>query len=406
MISNNLGNHTATQNIKLGSYWLSNDGSNYGIKVNSLGDVLISGRVASGHEKGLSENNGFEVVTRGRVPERRGISLDDDPSGNVNFWIHNWQNQAAFNFMRNDAGSTKKLMVINKNGQVGINVDNPQYTLHVSGSIRFEQLPQQQQINTESVLISDAQGLIKVSPASQLKDNLGNHTATQNIKLGNYWLSNDGSDKGLQIKSDGNIQVGNGITQVNIGGSYSNAPYYLSSYIGFNAQRNSQGQWLFKGDGGNNGGAAIITDVAGNIRFISMASNGGNDKSVEETSMINNTKLIITKDGRVGIGTSNPQHELDVRGTGHFCVLRVKTQGWCDYVFDENYNLLPLEELEQYIKLNKKLPDIPSENEINTNGIDVATMNKILTKKIEELTLYIIQLNNEIKFLKDNQNKE
>jgi hypothetical protein len=234
-----------------------------------------------------------------------------------------------------------------------------------------------------------------------ISNNLGNHTATQNIKLGNYWLSNDGSDKGLQIKSDGNIQVGNGITQVNIGGSYSNAPYYLLSYIGFNAQRNSQGQWLFKGDGGNNGGAAIITDVAGNIRFISMASNGGNDKSVEETSMINNTKLIITKNGRIGIGTSNPQHELDVRGVAHFCKAIVKSQGWCDYVFDDEYNLIPISELKEYIKINKHLPEIPTTKEIEENGVDLSKMNKLLLQKIEELTLYIIQLEDEINKLKN-----
>jgi hypothetical protein len=106
---------------------------------------------------------------------------------------------------------------------------------------------------------------------------------------------------------------------------------------------------------------------------------------------------------KVGIGTATPQYELDVRGTGHFCTLKVKTQGWCDYVFDESYTLLSLEELEQYIKLHKKLPEIPSENDVNTNGIDVASMNKILTKKIEELTLYIIELNKRIEKLEKHE---
>ena len=437
LVGDNLGNHTATQNIKLGSYWLSNDGSNYGIRVNSLGDVLISGRVASGHEKGLSENNGFEVVTRGRVPERRGISLDDDPSGNVNFWIHNWQNPAAFNFMRNDAGSTKKLMVINKNGQVGINVDNPQYTLHVSGSIRFEQLPQQQQINTESVLISDAQGVIKVSPASQLKDNLGNHTATQNIKLGNYWLSNDGSDKGLQIKSDGNIQVGNGITQVNIGGSYSNAPYYLSSYIGFNAQRNSQGQWTFQSDGANNGGAAMLSDVAGNLRIVTYRPTQGTTiATLSESDLMANTQLLITSNKKIGLRTTNINANADVqiKGTTYFedkigigiCLtannnpkgyrlavngtmgakdifIEIDETPWPDYVFEEHYELMPLSELEAYITQNKHLPDIPTANEIKQNGLSLAEINAKLVKKIEELTLYIIELNKKIEKYEKNK---
>ncbi|NSW46583.1 MAG: hypothetical protein HPY79_12300 [Bacteroidales bacterium] len=404
LIGDNLGNHTATQDVKLNDHWLSNDGSAQGIKISNQGDVLIYGTTANG-TKTFEQNNGFEIVTRGRIPERRGISVDEDangtPAGNVNFWIHNWQNPAAFNFMRNDAGNTKKLMVINKNGHVGINVDNPQYTLHINGNIRFEQLPQQQTITNEAVLISDAQGVIKASPATQLKDNLGNHTATQNLKLGNYWLSNDSSDKGLQIKSDGNVQVGGGITQVNIGKSYSNAPYYLSSYIGFNAQRNNQGQWTFQSDGANNGGAAIIADVSGNIRLVSVASNGGSDKSVDETSMINNTKLIITNNGRVGLGTNNPQYELDVRGTAHFCKAIVKSAGWCDFVFDNNYRLMPLYELKKYIELNKHLPEIPSAKEIEENDIDIAIMNKLLLQKIEELTLYIIKQQEEIEQLKN-----
>jgi len=121
LIGDNLGNHTATQDVKLNDHWLSNDGTTQGIKINNVGDVLIYGTTTNG-TKTFEQNNGFEIVTRGRIPERRGISVDEDangtPNGNVNFWIHNWQNPAAFNFMRNDAGSTKKLMVINKNGQV------------------------------------------------------------------------------------------------------------------------------------------------------------------------------------------------------------------------------------------------------------------------------------------------
>jgi len=89
----------------------------------------------------------------------------------------------------------------------------------------------------------------------------------------NGWLCHKnkigiGLGSGIQLKDNGNVQVGSGITQVNIGKSYSNAPYYLSSYIGFNAQRNIQGQWTFKGDGGNNGGVAMLIDVAGNLRIV------------------------------------------------------------------------------------------------------------------------------------------
>jgi hypothetical protein len=76
-----------------------------------------------------------------------------------------------------------------------------------------------------------------------------------------------------------------------------------------------------------------------------------------------------------------------------------------DYVFAEDYNLRTLEELDEYIKQNKHLPEIPSAQEIEKNGLMLAKMNIDLLKKIEELTLYSIQQNREIQILKnDNLN--
>ena len=61
-----------------------------------------------------------------------------------------------------------------------------------------------------------------------------------------------------------------------------------------------------------------------------------------------------------------------------------------------NYNLMPLKELEQYILQNKHLPDVPNQDEISKNGIDVYEMNAVLLKKVEELTLYVIELEKRI----------
>jgi hypothetical protein len=57
---------------------------------------------------------------------------------------------------------------------------------------------------------------------------------------------------------------------------------------------------------------------------------------------------------------------------------------------------MPLKELEQYIKQNKHLPDVPTQDEISKNGIDVYEMNAVLLKKVEELTLYVIELEKRI----------
>ncbi len=57
---------------------------------------------------------------------------------------------------------------------------------------------------------------------------------------------------------------------------------------------------------------------------------------------------------------------------------------------------MPLKELEQYIKQNKHLPDVPTQDEISKDGMDVYEMNTILLKKVEELTLYVIELEKRI----------
>lgn len=76
------------------------------------------------------------------------------------------------------------------------------------------------------------------------------------------------------------------------------------------------------------------------------------------------------------------------------------TTQWSDFVFNDNYNLKPLAEVENYVKENKHLPEIPSADEVVKNGIDLGNMDSKLLQKIEELTLYVIQQQKEIETLK------
>jgi len=71
--------------------------------------------------------------------------------------------------------------------------------------------------------------------------------------------------------------------------------------------------------------------------------------------------------------------------------------GWADYVFADDYELMPIDALEAYINEHKHLPGVPSSEEVKREGIDVAEMNKILLEKIEELTLRVIELEKEAK---------
>lgn len=80
------------------------------------------------------------------------------------------------------------------------------------------------------------------------------------------------------------------------------------------------------------------------------------------------------------------------------------TPPWADYVFNTEYKLMPLCELEQFISVNRHLPEIPNAAEIEATGIDVAAMSTLQMKKIEELTLYIIDLQKQIEQLKKEVN--
>ena len=67
-----------------------------------------------------------------------------------------------------------------------------------------------------------------------------------------------------------------------------------------------------------------------------------------------------------------------------------------DYVFEKNYDLRPLTEVEAYINQNKHLPEIPAAKEMEQNGVNLGEMNMMLLKKVEELTLYVIELKKEL----------
>lgn len=102
--------------------------------------------------------------------------------------------------------------------------------------------------------------------------------------------------------------------------------------------------------------------------------------------------------GKMGVGTDDPQADLAVNGDILAKQIKIKTDiAIPDYVFEPEYDLKNLAEIESYVKANKHLPEVPSAKEIGRDGLDLGEMNLLLLKKIEELTLYAIEQNNEIK---------
>jgi hypothetical protein len=108
---------------------------------------------------------------------------------------------------------------------------------------------------------------------------------------------------------------------------------------------------------------------------------------------------------RVGIGTNTPDSALTVNGTIHSKEVKVDLLCWPDYVFKKEYDLPTLEEVETHIKEKGHLKNIPSEKEVLRTGVNLGEMNAKLLQKIEELTLYMIDLNKKVNELQVNNKK-
>jgi len=101
--------------------------------------------------------------------------------------------------------------------------------------------------------------------------------------------------------------------------------------------------------------------------------------------------MFLAENGNVGIGARNPKNKLSVKGHIWAQEIKVMLTDGADWVFEEDYELKPLLEVEQYIKENKHLPEIPSADDFRKNDMKVSEMTNKLLQKIEELTLYTIE---------------
>ncbi|GAB2962987.1 hypothetical protein GCM10027048_34690 [Hymenobacter coalescens] len=210
--------------------------------------------------------------------------------------------------------------------------------------------------------------------------------------------------------------VGTGIGKVRIGVAYDNSAtpmvMYGTGYVGFNLEAQQVGstwQWVSDTDTGNNGASLIYGDVGGGMRFLTIPSAGpvSNGQAITSRNLVDNyTRMTIRNDGRVMIGGQQPDqslhadYKLAVAGklvSQSLYVTRPTT--WSDFVFAPTYRLRPLAEVADYIGCYRHLPDVPSAEQVQRAGYDVNEMNAALLRKVEELTLYMLQLNEKIAVL-------
>lgn len=200
------------------------------------------------------------------------------------------------------------------------------------------------------------------------------------------------------------FQVGNNVQKVTAGSSYglvgTNGNTFSNAYVGFNVARIAPGQWKTENDGGGNGGSLLLGDMGGGLRIICIPSTGPIDQTPNDQFIADHTKFHLRNDGRVVIGSEtmvNGPHDqpntlLTVDGTVICRELFVTQNNWADSVLSATYPLISLDSVRNYVAVNGHLPGVPSEQEVKTNGSNLAQTDVVLLAKIEELTLYMLQL--------------
>ena len=144
----------------------------------------------------------------------------------------------------------------------------------------------------------------------------------------------------------------------------------------------------------------LISGVVQNTDYFSITFEQNAPPPTSSSLWSSNGSIAFYNAGNIGIGTDAPgTYRLAVNGNIRAKEIKVETTYWPDYVFIKEYKLPSLEEVQKHIDQNGHLINIPSAKEIEENGLELGEMNRLLLEKIEELTLYIIQL-------KDNQNKQ
>ena len=201
-----------------------------------------------------------------------------------------------------------------------------------------------------------------------------NGTHIYNVNSGSVGIGNSSPTSLLDVAKNMTEPT---ISVRNLGGS-GGASFRMFDQI-------SGSDWKFKAAGT---GVFKIRDNAYGLDVIQIESNSAANV------------IYIDAEGNLGIGTTNPTQKLSINGNIKCKQVEVTLTGWSDFVFEEDYSLMSLAEVDAFIKEHKHLPGVPSADEVITQGNNLGEMDALLLQKIEELTLYMIELKKENEELK------
>ncbi|MBX3163607.1 MAG: hypothetical protein KF900_03945 [Bacteroidetes bacterium] len=306
--------------------------------------------------------------------------------------------------------NSKKTVFLKTNGNVGIGIDNdsPSAVLDVS------EFAGAGNPSSHLKIYGDADGSIESTGNMHL---YAASSSLFQVTFGEFGNPNgnnhnvltiDGTTNDISLNGTGNVSGDlnvNGYTSVHSG-------LGVTGGFGVNGSAAITGAASIGGNA-NVGGAANITGTAniGGAANIAGKTIIGNQQGATNSATLNinvngGNAIEVFDQASSGSGNAKVNFRVKANGIVYSREVNVQLTNFPDYVFNKDYKLPSLESLDEYIKQNKHLPNVPTAKEVETNGANLGELSRIQMEKIEELTLYVIELKKEIEALKKQQSKK
>jgi hypothetical protein len=300
-----------------------------------------------------------------------------DNSGSTNLMIRTW-----------NAGAMSDAMSITSGGSVGIGTASPQQKLHVKSGALMSSSASFDNIN----LRADGTNI----PALKFTRWVGSGSVQHNAFVGQFYNPSAGNEYsfgiGTGVSSSGDQDINNKVLTVTLNGNVGIGTTTPIRKLHVSGTANT----IARIEATDDGYASL--EFAGNNKTWQLSKRPSLNYSdalqlyYHDGSTWSSPHITFLTGGNVGIGTTDPgSFKLAVNGKTWSTEVQVAVTRPPDYVFEPTYDLKPLAEIETYIKENKHLPEVPSAKEMEKNGVQLGEMNMLLLKKVEELTLYVIE---------------